>query len=399
MASRKWFVFVLGFVVGLSPFAIDMYLPSMPAITESLSTTPAAVQLTLSVYLIFFSIPQLFFGPLSDAIGRRTTIFIGLAFYLSGAAISALAPSIGVLLMARAIQATGSAAMVVTVPALVKDRFSDADYTSTMGIIMVIMAVAPLIAPVTGGVILHFADWRGIFMTLLGLGLVCLFAFHRLIPETLPHSSRRKLNFKALWTNYRHLLTDRHCVWLSLCASFLFAGLMTFITGSAFVYINYYHVDEQWYGVLFGVNVLTMMGLTFLNNRLVYRYANQRLLGWSVLGVSVASMGLLGIGLMERPPLFAVIVCCACFIGNMGMLTANVMAILMRRFAHISGATAAFTGTLRFGVASLGGVFISLWHTGTARPMLMVMALFGALCVMSFFIAGQGPVQNTNSTH
>lgn len=139
--SRSQFVLLLGFVVGLSPFAIDMYLPAMPAMRESLATTPAAIQLTLSVYLAFFSLPQLVFGPLSDSIGRRKTAAFGLVCYCAGALACALAPAIDWLLAARAL---GSAAMVVTVPALVKDRFSDADYASTMGFIMMVMALAPL---------------------------------------------------------------------------------------------------------------------------------------------------------------------------------------------------------------------------------------------------------------
>lgn len=392
MPSQRLFVWLLGFVVGLSPFAIDMYLPSMPSITQDLHTSPAHVQMTLSVYLAFFSIPQLFFGPLSDAIGRRKTIFAGLGLYLLGAILCGLAPNITTLLVARAVQATGSAAMVVTVPALVKDRFNNADYTATMGFIMMVMALAPLVAPIAGGFLLQWSGWRGIFFTLFILGVLCLLAFYRFIPETLAPAARVKIRPKALWQNYRTLLFDRHCLALSLCASFIFAGLMTFITGSSFVYINYYGVSEQWFGFVFGVNVLAMMALTFVNNRLVYRYDNAVLLKASVVAVSLASAGLLILATLPKPPLIWVMVCCALFIGNLGMLTANVMSLLMRRFAYIAGATAAFTGAMRFAIASLGGVFISLWHTGGSQPMLVVMALFGGLCLVSFLLAGKAPV-------
>jgi DHA1 family bicyclomycin/chloramphenicol resistance-like MFS transporter len=391
MPTHRAFIALLGLLVGLSPLAIDMYLPSMPAIAEDLAASPAAVQMTVSVYLFFFAIPQLFFGPLSDALGRRRTIFLGLALFTTGAVLCMLAPSIELLLAARAIQATGSAAISVTVPALVRDRFSGPDYTSTMGFIMMVMGIAPMLAPLAGGLIFTFGGWRGIFLTLVLIAVLSALLFKLLIPETLASKDRYTLQLDSLLANYKLLFTDRHCLGLALCASLVFAGLMTFVTASPFVYIELYGISPQLYGVLFGANVIGTLSLTYTSNRLVYRWGNEKLLRLSVGIIVFASLCLLLISFMSRPPLLAIILCCGLFIANMGIMTSNVMAVLMSRFARIAGATSAVVGTLRFGVAALAGTVVSLWHTDTSTPLTAVMAGCGFLLLAIYLWSGPKP--------
>jgi len=397
MPPKRLFVVLLGFLAGLSPLAIDTYLPSLPAIARDLSAPPATVQLTVSVYLAFFGIPQLFFGPLSDAFGRRRVVLFGLGLYSLGALLCALAPNIGVLLAARALQATGSAATAVTLPALVKDRFSGADYTSTMGFIMMVMAMAPLVAPILGGGILAISGWRGIFFTLVVVALVCALLFRRLIPESLHSQHRVPFNWRQLMTNYGRLLSDRHCVALIFTGGFLFAALMAFITSSPFVYIEIYGVKPEYFGFLFGINVLGMMALTYLNNRLVYRFRNESLLAVSVGTVVTASIGMFILSAMEQPPLAAIIVVCAFFLANLGVTSANVMAILMTRFAAISGATAATVGTLRFGLAAVVGAVVSLLPAESSRPLTLVMGTCGLLVLLSFIVAGKTPPRQASN--
>jgi DHA1 family bicyclomycin/chloramphenicol resistance-like MFS transporter len=379
MTAQRSFIALLGLLVGLSPLAIDMYLPSMPAIAEDLSASPAAVQMTVSVYLFFFALPQLFFGPLSDALGRRRTVFFGLALFTTGTLLCMLAPNIELLLAARAIQATGSAAISVTVPALVRDRFSGPGYTSTMGFIMMVMGLAPMLAPMLGGLIFIVGGWRGIFFTLVLIAVLSGLLFKLLIPETLARQHRNPLQMGSVLANYRLLVTDRHCLGLALCASLVFAGLMTFVTASPFVYIELYGISPEFYGVLFGANVIGTMSLTYASNRLVYRWGNQKLLRLSVGIIVFASVCLAVLSFVPSPPLLAVVVCCGLFIANMGIMTSNVMAVLMSRFARIAGATSAVVGSLRFGVAALAGTVVSLWQTGTSTPLTAVMAGCGFL--------------------
>lgn len=386
MPRHYSFIALLGLLVGLAPLAIDMYLPSLPSIARDLATSPSAVQMTVSVYLFFYAVPQLFFGPLSDALGRRPIILFGLALYIGGSLLCALAPNVELLLVARALQATGSAAVSVTVPALVRDRFSGPDFTSTMGFIMMVMSLAPLFAPLMGGVVYTLGGWRSIFGVMVAVALLATLLFQLQIGETL--AQRQPFNFSRSLANYRLLVSDRQCLFLSLSASLTFAGLMAFITASPFVYIDHYGVSPQLYGVLFGINIIGTMSFTWVSNRLVYRFSSYTLLKASVALVVIASVILLFLSMAKQPPLYAIALACALFIANLGILTSNVMGILMMRFSKISGATSAVVGSLRFGVAALAGAAVSMWHSDDSTALTAIMAGCGFLVAVCFLMAG-----------
>lgn len=389
MPRHRSFIILLGLLVGLAPLAIDMYLPSLPSIARDLATSPSAVQMTVSVYLFFYAVPQLFFGPLSDALGRRPVILFGLALYIGGSLLCALAPGIEILLAARALQATGSAAVSVTIPALVRDRFSGPDFTATMGFIMMVMSLAPMFAPLMGGLVYTFGGWRGIFAVMVVVAVLATLLFQFLIAETLPR--RQPFNLRQSLADYRLLLTDRQCLFLSFSASLTFAGLMTFITASPFVYIDYYGISPQLYGLLFGINIVGTLTLTWVSNRMVYHVSSFSLLKASVTVIVAASVLLLILSFSNQPPLYVIVLASALFIANLGILTSNVMGILMARFSKISGATSAVVGSLRFGIAALAGAAVSVWHTGDSTALTTVMAVCGFLVAITFALAGPAP--------
>ncbi|MGQ9425924.1 Bcr/CflA family multidrug efflux MFS transporter [Gilvimarinus sp. F26214L] len=393
--STRLLILLLGALIGLSPLAIDMYLPSMPSIARELSASPEAVQWTVSIYLIFFALPQLFFGPLSDAMGRRFAIFCGLAFFLGGSILSAVAPNIEVLLVARALQGTGSAAISVTVPALVKDRFSGAEYTRTVGFIMMVMSVAPLVAPIVGGLIFSLGGWRSIFLVLVAITLLLSVLFARAVTESLPGNKRNEMRFGPLLSNYRILFTDRHALGLGICVGFMVAGMMAYIAGSPFVFIEVYGVPPEYYGFLFGLNVFGMMLLTYSNNRLIHFFTNHTLLRASVVLVALATLYLFAITRMEAPPLWMVVLGSVLYVANLGMLSANIQVLLLNRFSHIAGATSAMLGSLRFGVGAFGGIGVSLFHEHSSAPLTGVMAACGLAVVLSYIFAGQPPVDQS----
>lgn len=384
-------IILLGCLIGLTPLAINMYLPSMPSIADEFAASPQAVQWTVSIYLIFFAGPQLFFGPLSDAMGRRFAIFCGLGFFLGGSILCALASNIETLLIARALQGTGSAAISVTVPALVKDRFSGPEYTRTVGFIMMAMSVSPLIAPLAGGAIFSLGGWRSVFWVLAAIGVISAVVFGRAVAESLPREQRRPMNVSKLLASYRILFTDRHALGLGLCVGSMVAGLMAFIAGSPFVFIEVYGVAPEYYGLLSGLNVVAMMLATYSNNRLIHYFANHTLLRACVTMVVLASIYLFVISQLQSPALWLVVLGSALYIGNLGMLTANVQVILLSRFSHMAGSTSAMLGSLRFGVGSLGGIAISIFHEHSSAPLTAVMAACGLAVLLSFLLAGKVP--------
>src|SRR5690606_15318107 len=255
------------------------------------------------VYLACFALPQLFFGPLSDAVGRRVTLLLGLIVFMAGALLCVVSRDISELILARGLQGIGAAAVLVTVPALVRDRFAGDEFARMMGFIMLVMALAPLVAPLVGGLVLTLSSWRAIFLVLAGLGLIGLVLFVRYLGETLPPERRESLRPGRLLANYGSLLKRRPSLSFMLCGGFGFAGMMAFLTASPFVYIDLYGISAQAYGLLFALNILTMMVFTTVSNRFVRRVGAHRILGVGMLVLLAASIVMCLLAAWGEPPL------------------------------------------------------------------------------------------------
>ena len=289
---------ILGLLSALTPFAIDMYLPSIPAIAVDLDSPVALVQLSVTVYLGVFAVAQLVLGPLSDVYGRRAIIGLGLAVFLLADIGCALATSMPVMLLARAVQAIGGAAVAVTVPALVRDLFERDDYARVMGLVMLVMALAPLLAPSVGGLIILYASWRWVFAALLVITLLAGLVFFSSVPETLPAERRHPLRLRHVLGNYRLLLGHAPALGYLLTGAASFGGMMVFIVTSSDVYIDLYGVPAAWFGPLFGINIMAAMLFSFFNARLVPRFGAERMLRFGLTVQAVAVRRAVGRGLV-----------------------------------------------------------------------------------------------------
>jgi DHA1 family bicyclomycin/chloramphenicol resistance-like MFS transporter len=377
MQIRPSTLVTLGLLSGLTPFAIDMYLPSLPAIARDLGSSIDLAQLSVTVYLGVYSLAQLALGPISDMLGRRATIGGGLALFCLGALGCALAGQMGTLLGARAVQALGGAAVAVTVPALVRDLFERDHYARVMSLVMLATALAPLLAPSIGGLILGQLGWSWVFVALLALGLAATGLTLRLIPETLPPARRHPPELGRVLRNYLALARHRVGLGYLLTGAFSFGGMMTYIVTSPFVYIELHGVPAAWFGVFFGANVALAMVVTALNARLVTRLGAERLLR-AGLGVQVgAAFLLLGLAAWGAPPLWAIVVATLLYLGMAGVVLGNSMAGFMAHFPRMAGTASALSGAARFGLGAVVGSLVSLAHDGTAAPMLFGMALSG----------------------
>jgi MFS transporter, DHA1 family, multidrug resistance protein len=382
---RLSLLFVLGLTAGLTPFAIDLYLPSIPAIAADLGASVELVQLSVTVYLAVFALAQIFLGPLSDVLGRRATVLGGASLFLIANLGCILAPDLGWLLGARAVQALGGAAVAVTIPALVRDLFGKNDYARIMGMVMMVMAAAPLLAPTFGSAILAFAHWRWIFVALATLALLAGGLFAALVPETLPVGQRHSFGLGRILRNYGTLLQHGDGLGYLLTVSFSFAGMIVFITTSPYVYISLHGVPPQWFGILFGVNILAAMGLSTLNTWLIPRLGADRMLGLGMLLQGGATVLLLGLGvwalLGTGPPLWIIALAVLAYIAAMGLVMGNAMAGFMAYFPGLAGTASAFGGALRFGLGALMGSLASLAHNDSAAPLLLGMAACGLTAV------------------
>ncbi|MCV2402153.1 Bcr/CflA family multidrug efflux MFS transporter [Marinomonas sp. C2222] len=376
-------ILVLGLLSGLTPMAIDAYLPSIPTISRDLDTSIDLVQMTVSMYLVVFALLQILFGPISDALGRKRVVIGGLGGYAVGSLVCALAFNYEMLLAGRALQALGGAAVAVCVPALVKDSMSITQFAKAMSLIMLVMAISPLAAPIIGGAILTFSDWHYIFIFLSVLALIGMFLFAITIPETLPVEKRTAFSFGSALKNYYSLLKNKSILGYLSASAFYFAGMMSFITGSAFVYIELYGVDPAYYGFLVGLNVIALMIASAINSRYVERLGTQILSKYTSYIALIASVAMIILCFMERPALELIIITSVLFIGPMGILGSGFMAGALRNAGNNNGSVTALAGASRFAFGALGGTVVSLLHNGSFTPMLGTIATCG---IISFII-------------
>ncbi|MBK1621213.1 Bcr/CflA family drug resistance efflux transporter [Lamprobacter modestohalophilus] len=386
--TNRWVLLpVLGLLAALTPFAIDMYLPSIPSIARDLDASIELAQLSVTVYLAVFAAAQLLLGPLSDVHGRRRTIGLGLILFMLGDIACALAPSMSLMLLARAVQAVGGAAVAVTIPALVRDLFERDEYARVMGMIMLVMGFAPLVAPSLGGLIIWYASWHWVFVALLLISLIATLLFFRVVPETLLIEHRHRLHLGDIFSNYGLLLRHRTALGYLLTGSASFSGMMIFIVASPFVYIELHGVSASAFGPLFGINVLAAMLLASVNTTLVRRLGAERLLRIGLALQATAAIALLLLSGMTQPDLWLIAAVSCVYLGMNGLIFGNAMAGFMAFFPSMAGTASAFAGALRFGLGALAGSIVSLLHDGSAVPMLIGMGLCGLLALGIYLLA------------
>lgn len=377
-------ILVLGLLSGLTPLAIDAYLPSIPTISKSLNTDIGLIQMTLSIYLLVFAFLQILFGPISDAIGRRKVVVGGLVVFAIGSFICALTQSYEMLMTGRAIQALGGAAVAVCVPALVKDGMSINQFAKAMSMIMLVMALAPLAAPIIGGAILIILNWHYIFVMLGILAIIAIVLFLRTIPETLPIEKRIPFSFGNAIRNYITLLKNRSVMGYIGASAFYFAGMMSFITGCSFVYIEIYDVDPANFGFLVGLNVISMMLASTINGRYVEKLGTEVLSKYAIYIPLTASALMIVLSFFSHPPLWLIIISSMLFMGPMGILGSGFMAGALKHAGSNNGSVTALAGTSRFAFGALGGAVISILHNGTFVPMLGTIAACGIIAFVCF---------------
>lgn len=371
---------ILGALAALGAAAIDMYLPSLPMIENDLAPGSGLAQFTLSAFFVGLGLGQLFYGPASDAFGRRRVLMGGIILYSLASLACAFAASMEQLIAARFIQALGAASGGVIARAMVRDMFALNEAARAQSFIALAFSVTPLLAPNIGGYILIAFGWRAIFLVLCGFGAVCLFLLVTRVPETLAPEKRTPLRFLSLLRSYRLILSQRRSVGCILTGAFGFAGMFTFFAASPFVYIEVYGIPYQHYGLLFGMNVLGIMATNYINTRLVIQKGAMEMLRiGSILsafgGVLLFVCITFGIG-----GLVGVVVPMILVVGSLGFIGANAIAGALEPFPTLAGTTASLFGFSQMMLGALMGGIVGLTHDGTPLPMGI---LIGATCVLS----------------
>lgn len=368
-SGRLGLIVILGSLTAFAPLSIDMYLPAFPALETHFGASAGAVQGTLAAFFIGLAIGQSVHGPLSDRLGRRLPMVAGTLVYVAASIAAIFAPDIETLSVLRFIQALGGCAGIVIARAMVRDLFDERDSARVFSLLMLVMGLAPILAPMLGGQLLAIADWRWIFAVLAVFGAACLAAVLLALPETLPAESRQRGGIARILHAYGRLLADPVFMGFSLASGFLMAGMFAYITGSPFVFITLHGVSPQDYGLLFGLNALGLIATSQINLRLLRLYSGRQILTVVMIAQALAAVTLAGVTLAGPAQLVLILVPLFVCIASLGFVSANAAAAAMSRAGANAGIASALIGVLQFALGALGGAFVGLFDDGTAAPM------------------------------
>jgi len=383
MSSRTKLILILGALTAFGPLSTDMYLPSFTTLAREMSASQAAVQATLSAFLIGLASGQLVLGPLSDRYGRRLPLIVGLLVYIAAALVCAIAPSIETLWVARFFQSLGLCAMIVVSRATVRDNYSGADAANFLSMLMLILGVAPMVGPPLGAFILNEYSWRGIFLFHAGLGTVVLIVILFVFSESLPPKRRARGGIIGVLRGYVSLIKDPHYIVPTIAGDLVFAGLFAFLAGGPFVLAEVYGLLPEHFAYVFSFNAFGFLIGTQINARMVLRYGPARMLTGALSIYLFAAIALLfnamtGFGGLAGivSPLFVLFL-------TVGAAPANALALAQEHYPHMAGSAAALFGSIQFGIGASAGILVGLLHDGTAVPMagIIVAAAVTALVV------------------
>jgi DHA1 family bicyclomycin/chloramphenicol resistance-like MFS transporter len=379
-------VVLLGSLTAMGPVAIDMYLPSLPAIGAGLHASAGETQATVSAFLAGMAVGQLFYGPAADRLGRRPPILLGTAIFVAASIGCALAPSPAMLVGARFVQALGACAGGVVARAVVRDRFNHTETARMLSLLMLIMGLAPILAPLLGGALLGFGGWRLNFWFMATFGVaVGLAAFFRLQESRSEETTAHAATESPLQA-YLALMREPRLVGYALAGALNGATLFTYIASSPDLLIKTYGIAPAAFGWLFGLNAVGIIGSNQVNRLLLRRWTPDQVLARSSLvsvGVAVLLMIAAVTGIGER---WSVLPLLLMLLSTYGFLGGNTMAGALNVDPRRAGAISALMGAMSFGAGALASAAAGVLHDGTPRPMALVMllALAGSALAIRF---------------
>lgn len=384
---------VLGLLSCISPLAIDMFLPAMPAIGADLGASVAATQGTITWYFVSFGLAQLIYGPWADQAGRKLPMYVGITIFLLGSLACAVAPGIGWLVAGRFLQGLGGAVLMVVPRAIIRDLHTGPAATRLMAMLMLVISISPFLAPLAGSALIAVWDWRAIFIVLGGAAALSLLMTLFLLPETLPRDQRVPVNAATLWRGTKLLLSDRTFMGLTFLGGFAMASFFVFIASASFVYTAEFGLSPTGFSLAFAVNALGFFAASQFAASAGERFGTSVVVAVVTAGFAGSTFVLLALALAGAASLPVVIG--GLFIGNafLGLVIPSTMVMALDEHGEIAGLASSLGGTLQM---LAGGAMISLtgpFFDGTVVPMLAAIALCGlAALILSRLVLGKRAV-------
>ncbi|MCL6704003.1 multidrug effflux MFS transporter [Pseudomonas sp. T1.Ur] len=373
-------ILILGALSAFGPLAIDFYLPAFPAMAMAFGTDEKHIQLTLAAYFLGLSLGQLAYGPVADRFGRRIPLLTGVGLFTVASLACAYAPSLEWLIGARFVQALGGCAGMVISRAVVSDKCDAVGSAKVFSQLMLVMGLAPILAPMLGGLLVNLYGWQSIFVGLTLFSALAAAAVALWLPESLPdHVPRQPLS--GALRQYGRLLRDSVFLGHALTGGIAIAGMFAYIAGSPFVFIKLYGVPAEHFGWLFGTNAAGFILVAQVNARLLSKRGPAFLLARAVWVYWLAGLSLLAVSALQPERLWPLLIPLFICIASLGCIIPNASACAMNGQGARAGSASAMLGCLQFSVAAGAAALVAALHDGTAVPMAIVISLCGLLVV------------------
>lgn len=373
---------LLGLITAVGPFAIDSYLPALPTLGASLHASPAAVQMSLTVFFMIIGVCQLFYGPISDVFGRKPPIYAGLAIFAVASVGCALAPTIEVLIGFRALQAFGACAGMVIPRAIVRDLYTGHEAAKLMALLMLVMSVSPILAPLAGSLVISLWSWREVFAALAVVAVACLVMTVVQLPETHPAERRLGKTLGSAFGSYGALLRDPVFTGLSVVSGFGLATFFVFIGSAPFVYIEHYGLTPTQFSLGFAVNAASFFAMSQLTASLSARFGLAPVIRWSVMAVA-AVMVLLAVTTLWVDSLALMMTLLFIGFGFLGLLLPAAGVLSLEDHGAVAGSASALLGAIQMITAAVSMTLVGVYADHTPAPMLIGIALYAVAALLT----------------
>ncbi|HEC1568583.1 multidrug effflux MFS transporter [Campylobacter upsaliensis] len=370
-------IFILALMSSIAPLSTDMYLPALSQVKQSFETSEFLTQLSLASFFVAFALGQLIYGPLSDVFGRKIPALVGIFLFMLSSLFCVIIDNIYVFIILRFFEALGGCAGVVIARAIVNDLFELKEAASIFALMMVFSALAPMLSPSFGGFLIEYFSWHSIFATLFGLGILLFLLIFFALKESAPHLKRQKFSHKETLKSYRFVLKDKPFILYVSCASLVLAAMFAYITGSSFVFINFFGLSERDFGLLFGLNALGFVIFANINAKMVRKIDSEKILFYTLIIMLISTL-ILFVNSLIKPNFWLFELSIFTSIALLGFIAPNTTTLAMARFKDHSGTASAVLGTSQFALAGVISFIVSA--VGANTP--VILALIMLICVV-----------------
>jgi DHA1 family bicyclomycin/chloramphenicol resistance-like MFS transporter len=380
---------LLAALSAIGPLTTDMYLPSLPDIARQLHASTAQVQFTISAYLIGFAVGQIFYGPVSDRHGRKPVLMAAMALYCVASLACALSTSIEMLIIARTFQALGGSGGIVLTRAIVRDIYAGARAGRELSLIGSVMALAPVLAPIAGGLLQTGFGWRAVFFALVAAGLVGAGIVWLLLPETLNTRAAEPVSIASMGRSYRIVVRNpAYLAYLGITSA-SYAGLFAWISGAAFVLQNLYGLTPFDFGAAFALGSIGYMTGSALAARIVVRFGLDGVLGVGGCACAVGGLGMVAAVALGLSSSLSLVAPVAIYLAGLGMVLPQGIAGAMTPFPERAGAASSLFGFVQQSAAAVCGAVVGWFLGHSAWPLVLGVAVMGCT-TLALWLATRG---------